>query len=440
MVSWNGILNTIKEGNPCAQSDLLIQQKEYLGSEDCLYLNVYTPKLPQANISILLPVMVWIHGGGFFSGSGSADVFGPELLIQNDVIVVSVNYRLGVLGFLSLDTEEVPGNAGLKDIVMALRWVKTNIENFGGNPNNVTIFGESAGGSAVQYMMISEMANGLFHKAISQSGSCLNQFAFTPNKDDPINNAIKLSDIVGNKCVETNDILKTLRSLSVEELVTKSQLVPTFDQKKRDAAFSFAPVVEKKFTGKIPFLTKKPIELIHSGSIANVPYLTGYNSKEGILWLISVRADKFHLKTLNENFQYFVPYDLKLPFNSSKSREVAEEIKKFYFGENELNENSLESYIDLMTDYAFLKEIILSVKLHRSVVSSPIFFYRFSFDGDLNFFKKHLNISHEGPSHEDDLGYIFNPHMVKLMTENNSTSSQVRKQMVTMWTNFAKYG
>lgn len=440
MISWDGIFHATKEGNPCAQSDTLIQQKEYLGSEDCLYLNVYTPKLPKSNISLLLPVMVWIHGGGFFAGSGSADVFGPELLIKKDVIVVTVNYRLGVLGFLSLNTEEVPGNAGLKDIVMALKWVKINIENFGGNPNNVTIFGESAGGSAVQYMMISKMANGLFHKAISQSGSCLNQFAFTPNKDDSVNNAIKLTDIVGNKSIEIDDILKTLRSLSVEELVKKSQLVPTFEEKKRDAAFSFAPVVEKKFPGKIPFLSKRSIELIRSGSIANVPYLTGYNSKEGILWLVSVRADKSHLKTLNENFQYFVPYDLKLPFNSNKSKEVAEEIKKFYFGENELNEKSLENYINLMTDYAFLKEIILSAKLHRSVVSSPIFFYRFSFDGDFNFLKKHLNINQKGTSHEDDLGYIFNPHMVKLTSENDSVSSRVRERMVTMWTNFAKYG
>lgn len=112
--------------------------------------------------------MFWIHGGGFTSGSGNSDIYGPHYLIAEDVVVVTINYRLGVLGFLSLDDPklEVPGNAGLKDQVMALKWVQKNIRNFGGDPNNVTIFGESAGGSSVHFLLLSPMAKGVSNLAI----------------------------------------------------------------------------------------------------------------------------------------------------------------------------------------------------------------------------------------------------------------------------------
>lgn len=106
--------------------------------------------------------MVWIHGGGFTGGSSKAEIYGPDFLISENVVVVTINYRLGILGFLSLEdpTLGVPGNAGFKDMIMALRWVQKNIEKFNGDPNNVTIFGESAGGASVHFLMISPMAKG----------------------------------------------------------------------------------------------------------------------------------------------------------------------------------------------------------------------------------------------------------------------------------------
>lgn len=134
-------------------------------------------------------VMVWIHGGGFQLGSGNAEIYGPDFFLNDDVVLVTLNYRLGVmgkkfssffpfpagkfsstynnefkffLGFLCTGTEDAPGNAGLKDIVLALKWVQKNISNFGGDPKKVTIFGESAGGAAVQYLMLSPMARGTF--------------------------------------------------------------------------------------------------------------------------------------------------------------------------------------------------------------------------------------------------------------------------------------
>ncbi|KAF4526358.1 hypothetical protein B566_EDAN014096, partial [Ephemera danica] len=140
---WEGEKLAWREGNDCAQIHFLFH--EYTGHEDCLYLNVYTPRL-QRKGSKGLDVMVWIHGGGYFSGSGSTEVYGPEYIMDHEVVLVTINYRVGALGFLNLGTSEASGNYGLKDQVAAFRWVQKNIAKFGGNPRSVTAFGHSAGG------------------------------------------------------------------------------------------------------------------------------------------------------------------------------------------------------------------------------------------------------------------------------------------------------
>jgi para-nitrobenzyl esterase len=141
-------------------------------SEDCLYLNVYAPVT--ASESERKPVMVWIHGGGFVIGSGAQSIYDARALAKRgDVVVVTINYRLGCLGWMDLGEQGdlAVENAGLLDQIAALRWVHENIEAFGGDPGNVTIFGESAGGMSVGTLMGCPAARGLFHKAIPQSGS-----------------------------------------------------------------------------------------------------------------------------------------------------------------------------------------------------------------------------------------------------------------------------
>ena len=139
--------------------------------EDCLYLSVYAPKKDAFNSS--LPVLVWIHGGSFDRGIGMFPFHGPERFIQgdDDMIMVSINYRVGILGFLSLGIPDVPGNMGLHDQVMALQWVQKNIKAFGGDPNTVTIMGESAGSWSAYYHLFSPLSKGLFHRIIAQSGT-----------------------------------------------------------------------------------------------------------------------------------------------------------------------------------------------------------------------------------------------------------------------------
>lgn len=171
---WHGVLEATQPGNACPQLDIYGSQ---IGNEDCLFLNVYTPGLKKdqnKHHGRGLPVMVWIHGGALVTGSGDRD--DPASLVKKgDVIVVTINYRLGVLGFFAhpaLDAEgHLNGNYGLMDQQFALQWVQRNIAAFGGDPNRVTIFGESAGGQSVFSNLASPTAAGLFHRAIAQSGA-----------------------------------------------------------------------------------------------------------------------------------------------------------------------------------------------------------------------------------------------------------------------------
>tara|TARA_B100000614_G_C14543593_1_gene491225 strand:- start:493 stop:2295 length:1803 start_codon:yes stop_codon:yes gene_type:complete len=180
-------IKAIKYSDPCPQvpsisleseelSNIETQRRGYAGSEDCLYLNVFTPK--NIKLDKKLPVMFWIHGGGNTSGEARSYDF-SKLASAHKLIIVSINYRLGFLGWFyhpsfaatSNNLEDKSGNFGTLDQIMALRWVKENIEDFGGDKNNITIFGESAGGHNVFALLSSPLAKGLFHKAISQSGA-----------------------------------------------------------------------------------------------------------------------------------------------------------------------------------------------------------------------------------------------------------------------------
>ncbi|XP_069696460.1 esterase FE4-like isoform X3 [Periplaneta americana] len=179
--SWKGILDATQDGPMCIQRPGLSTDPNtpLLGGEDCLYLNVFTPRLPEEH-PVSMDVMFFIHGGGWMTGSGGSTMHGPQYLLDKDVVLVSVNYRLGAFGFLSTGDAACPGNNGLKDLVAALRWVQDNIAAFGGNPGSVTIFGHSAGAVNVHFLMLSPVSNGLFHRAISQSGTALAPWALSP--------------------------------------------------------------------------------------------------------------------------------------------------------------------------------------------------------------------------------------------------------------------
>ncbi len=166
--AWAGIFDGSGTVTKCVQMSEFPKLIPVSGKEDCLQLNVYVPEIlpPEEG----LPVMVWFHGGGFTSGDSSARLYGPEYLLDKDVILVTVNYRLGIFGFLTLGHEDLEGNQGLWDQLESLKWVQKNIAAFGGNKDKVTIFGESAGGYCVSHHLSSHQSKDFFQAAIVQSG------------------------------------------------------------------------------------------------------------------------------------------------------------------------------------------------------------------------------------------------------------------------------
>ncbi|XP_026670723.1 cholinesterase-like, partial [Ceratina calcarata] len=175
--SWTEVLNATENFKYCPQYVVA----NYVGQEDCLYLNVFSPVVNFGNITKdypKKPVMFWIYGGDFATGAALQDFYAPDFFLEDDVVFVSLNYRLDVLGFLALDLPGVKGNSGLKDQVLALKWVQRNIAAFGGDPNRVTIFGESAGSASVSFHLLSSQAEGLFHQAILESGTAICPWAY----------------------------------------------------------------------------------------------------------------------------------------------------------------------------------------------------------------------------------------------------------------------
>ena len=217
---WKDIRDASSFGAPCAQNVLgdWNRHDSETSSEDCLFLNVITPKFQPDKA---LPVMFWIHGGANAGGTASSALYKDGTLIQHGVLLVTVNYRLGVFGFfshpeLTRESEHhASGNYGLLDQIAALRWVKENIAAFGGDPNNVTVFGQSAGAQDTSFLMTSPLARGLFHKAIAQSGAVINPLM--PSLKDAEKTGVKIADAL--KAPSSDGALKHLRSLTGKEVL-----------------------------------------------------------------------------------------------------------------------------------------------------------------------------------------------------------------------------
>ena len=271
--SWSGTRDASKFGNSCPQPNLKNENKGLglPGNEDCLTLNVFTPQNPGKD----LPVMVWIHGGALQMDGARDPLYTPINLVKNGVIVVTFDYRLGSLGFFAsqeLVAEakskgEPVGNYGTMDQIAVLKWVKRNIAAFGGNPNNVTIFGESAGARSVTWLMVSDAARGLFHRAIAESA-----------QQSPIRGlsekrlGLAPATEVASKYMATLGVksLKELRSLPAQKLVL------TADQQK---AGEFGGSM---IDGQI--LKGDPVPLFASGQQAKVPFMIGTNSWDASLF------------------------------------------------------------------------------------------------------------------------------------------------------------
>nr|XP_022908461.1 esterase FE4-like [Onthophagus taurus] len=421
---WKGVRDATKESPICLQKQFLLHGN-FTGVEDCLYLNVYTPKIKPNK---LFPVLVFIHGGGFIEGSGTYSFYGPEFLISQNIILVTINYRLGILGFLNFKNQSlnVPGNAGLKDQTMALKWVRKNIEQFGGDKNKVTIVGQSAGAASVHLHVISPLSKGLFSNAIIQSGTSL-----APWCNGEINNGVTAANILNYQGNNESDMLKLLQNASVDELkkasVNVSMLVEI------DKPNRFGPTIEHP--NREAFLTDNPRKLIKKGLFNHdVKIMIGITSAEGMVMdsFFIYRDGIFNPLPTSK----FIPYYFK--FSSDKNRQkLVNKINKFYNLENKLDPNP---HLNLQSDSYFTFCLYETIFGHLRY--NQIYLYLFSSDSKLNMWKYSNNVTknYEGVCHIDDLGYLFpNPNTPKVAYDKTSKEYRYIKNTVKLISNFVKF-
>ncbi|XP_050097091.1 uncharacterized protein LOC126578507 [Anopheles aquasalis] len=425
------VVDCFVEGSRCIQYDQIL--KVLIGSEDGLFLNVYTPELPgggdggQPN----LPVMVYIHGGGFKCGSGDAFLYDPVYFVQRRVVIVTFNYRLGPLGFLSFPEAGVPGNAGLKDQLLVLRWVRDNIAAFGGNPHNVTLFGESAGAKAAYLHYLSPVSRQYFHRVICQSGVACSDFAL---QVEPTLKGRKLAECVGFTGSSDAKALETLMNAPAEQLIKHELQTLHESERYQELQFPFRPVVEANEPGAI--ITQHPQDALRSSLHPPIPIITGCNSGEGIMAYANA---KHHLGEYNDQPERLLPPWLHLP--SSVRTEVALKVKGFYFGKEPVSRHTLVQLLDLLSDNEYVTATLTAAELmarHQPLV--PHYAYYFTFDGRFGNLKQLLNLSHlAGVSHGDDVFYMFHSPLNATL-EKDADEHRVRDALVAMWTDFARYG
>ncbi|XP_013196054.2 venom carboxylesterase-6 [Amyelois transitella] len=354
---WAGIFEATDKDIIC------IQPFRPYSQENCLIANVYVPDTERTN----LPVVVIVHGGAFYLYYGSVQE--PiDLVNSGKIIAVSFNYRLGAHGFLCLGTEEVPGNAGMKDQVAMLRWVQENIAHFGGNPNDVTIMGCSAGGMSVDLLSVSPMAKGLFHKVIVNSGASVGPLSF---QVDPLENARSYAKALGFDRVDDIDALEEFyKTVSYETLISRLDVII----ERTDSSVVFMPCVEADM-GTERFLEDAPVNLLRSQNLTRYPMMYGYAEMEG---LFNVNRFDDWKQRMNENFSEFLPADLQ--FETSQQREeVAAKIKMFYFENEGVRDTSILAYLEYFKDIIFAHPILRTIKLHWEYGDNPIYLYEYSF-------------------------------------------------------------
>nr|WOZ07768.1 carboxylesterase CarE4 [Agrotis ipsilon] len=385
-----------------------------VGTLDCLHLNIYAPT--SANSRNKLPVLVWIYGGGFSIGFSGRFLYGPSYLVKQDIILVTLNYRLGPYGFMCLDQPGLPGNQGLKDQQLALKWVKDNIEAFGGDSDKITIFGESAGGASVDSHLRYSQEN-LFDKVIMQSGAALGPWAVVePDTTAPL----KLSAYLGFQTSDTGEALKFLTTVDTKLLIAATS----------DLRLEFLPCVERDPGVTNRFIYDHPLKV--NPNVRNVPIIVGYNSEESLATYETMSAEEF--LTLNLFYDNLAKY---FNFFDEELAEMEEFVRHYYIGDKKISEEVKQGIAKFSSDFFFNYPAVRTVQKYLDSGARNIYHYVFAYDGDRNFVKRRDNVSAPGASHADEIGYLFD---ISYMDKPTPEDQLIVDRMTTLWANFVKYG
>jgi acetylcholinesterase len=353
---------------------------------------------------------------------------------MENVIVVTINYRLHVLGFMIMPSKGISGNAGLKDQQMALEWVHENISNFNGDPNRICLFGESSGAAAVHLQVLNPKSKKFISSAICQSGTALNDWNFQGNNEE---SAKSLAKLAGCKSDSIDEVYDTLMKASVQDLYENCEKI---ESKKAIARYKWRVVFEEE--SEDAFMTKSSIDLIISqGGKINIPMIFGSNNGDGMSTVAFVKA-RNKIEAVNENFWTMLPYSVETK-SFEEANELAQVVKKFYFKGRELSEETFAELLTLRTDIDYLIPLTYTNILNlRHQPNCKQFLYEFQFDGKLNIQKKIIKLDYlPVAGHGDDVFYLFGGEWVdKVELDENSRERKMRKLMCQLWTNFAKHG
>ncbi|KPI93490.1 Esterase FE4 [Papilio xuthus] len=421
--TWSEPFEAVNRNIICPQmSNVYMVHQNGSQVEDCLVANIYVPGTKQDN----LPVVAQVHGGGYQIGYGDFATV-KNLMKEKPMIIVNFNYRLGPHGFLCLGTPDAPGNAGMKDQVALLRWIQRNIANFGGNPKDVTINGASAGASAVDLLMLSPTTKGLFNKVIPESGPNLAAFSVQGNPLENAKRYAKMLNFTGN--VDDIYILEEFyKTISNEVLHSGNVLF------EKDSTFIFSPCVERD-VGEEMFLDDSPYNILKNGRQHKVPMLYGFAEMEG---LIRIALYDMWKDDMNVNFADYLPGDLHFETEAER-KNVAERVKRFYFGREPINDETIFRYIDYYTDVFFAYGTVRSVRLQVESGNNNIYLYQYDFVDDTMPYIPHTEL--RGADHCAQSAGIFDGSLQEPSEENLTKDFKGMKQIMRkMWANFITTG
>jgi para-nitrobenzyl esterase len=376
-------------------------------SEDCLYLNIWTPAPDKAK----RPVMVWIHGGYFTMGSGAQQGFrGDRLAVSGDVVVVTLNYRLGLLGFLNLNGitgGKIPatGNEGLLDQIAALKWIHDNIAEFGGNPDNITLFGESAGAQSIECLMAMPSARGLFHKAILESS--IRQAV------RPLVTAVKVSEellrVLDLKSVDVEQLL----TIPAEKLLAVQQELGIRFSRRQDLA---SPVIDDRI------LPQSPQAALESGTALNIPVIMGTNLEETRLFSALNSHPEIDEAALIKRCQRFVP-----------DEDISKVIETYRECRIQRNDpaHPLDVATAIQTDALFRLPAIQFLDAHCRN-RQPTYSYIFTW-------KSPARNGAMGACHGLEIGFVFGTYESEFGGV-GAEAEKLSRQIQDAWTSFARTG
>ncbi|KAJ8923401.1 hypothetical protein NQ315_001959 [Exocentrus adspersus] len=430
---WDGVLTTTSNKKICYQSGDIVIDIFLTQTEDCLYLNVYTPVTPGNSSQTPLPVLIWIHGGSYTSGAGVRLFYNPGYFIDHNVVVVTINYRLGPLGFLTTEDGVIPGNLGLKDQHFAIQWVKKNINLFGGDPDKVTISGQSAGAGSVGLHLISKQSKGLFRAGILQSGTALSVWS---HQEFARFYAFELGRSLNSNFTsdDSEELLKLLLSLPASD-INENTVTPDIGKEaelEEGGGLIWLPVIEDESLDGA-FVTGPFHEDIKTGNINHIPILIGFASEEQTFFW---KNDSPKPATQAEYLEKDLSHLIGNKFNMTKQNKLTagSKLKDVYTDKS--FEDDLAAVVKFYSDESFTTPAIRHAKLQSNY--TDVYLYQFSYKGKMG---GHINdemAGVKGVGHGEDLAYLWNARFPPL-TPDEPEDITTRHRLLTLWTNFVKF-